>query len=398
MSAASSGSGSTPYVSATARWHASSCLRRRGAGRPRMQLDRGSMGGFVCRVEDQRPFRELRRELAVAPRGRRRCPGGSRLHPVVESLADVTSHSSYGSSGSSSVPPSSATTCSGSETGPSGRVENRRGRRLVQLRDCVPEPIRVDVQRDPGREPQPVALVDENRRRAGNGGEAATSEMDRLPQVRGAPLRVRLRPHHLGGGLTADGVIRGCEEQLQQSQTGRSFEGAAIDSPRQGRPGTPRASERARLHGRIVGHAWASEVAGAADFWAPGSRGIPSDRCPKSRRSVADLLSRLSGIVHIHEGALEIADVARLRGDGIRDLAWTAAFATTGDRRRRPVAGLGGRPGSSARGRRASRSCTWPAPAARSRASLSRRSISGPRRSTWPGPCSRRPQRPTSAR
>jgi len=42
--------------------------------------------------------------------------------------------------------------------------------------------------------------------------------------------------------------------------------------------------------------------------------------------SVADLLSRLSGIVHVHDGALEIADVTRLRADGIRDLAWTAAF------------------------------------------------------------------------
>jgi fructose/tagatose bisphosphate aldolase len=47
---------------------------------------------------------------------------------------------------------------------------------------------------------------------------------------------------------------------------------------------------------------------------------------PNVERSVADLLSRLSGIVHVHEGALEIADVARLRADGIRDLAWTAAF------------------------------------------------------------------------
>jgi fructose/tagatose bisphosphate aldolase len=47
---------------------------------------------------------------------------------------------------------------------------------------------------------------------------------------------------------------------------------------------------------------------------------------PNVERSVADLLSRLSGIVHVHEGALEIADAARLRADGIRDLAWTAAF------------------------------------------------------------------------
>ena len=39
----------------------------------------------------------------------------------------------------------------------------------------------------------------------------------------------------------------------------------------------------------------------------------------------------------------------------------------------------------SAPGRRASTSCTWPAPAARSPASPCRRSTSGPRRSTWPG-------------
>jgi fructose/tagatose bisphosphate aldolase len=48
---------------------------------------------------------------------------------------------------------------------------------------------------------------------------------------------------------------------------------------------------------------------------------------PNVERSVADLLSRLSGIVHVHEGRLEIVDAARLRADGIRDLAWTAAFA-----------------------------------------------------------------------
>jgi fructose/tagatose bisphosphate aldolase len=47
---------------------------------------------------------------------------------------------------------------------------------------------------------------------------------------------------------------------------------------------------------------------------------------PNVERTVADLLSRLSGIVHVHDDALEIADVARLRADGIRDLAWTAAF------------------------------------------------------------------------
>ena len=47
---------------------------------------------------------------------------------------------------------------------------------------------------------------------------------------------------------------------------------------------------------------------------------------PNVESSVADLLSRLSGIVHVHEGRLEVADPARLRADGIRDLAWTAAF------------------------------------------------------------------------
>ena len=48
---------------------------------------------------------------------------------------------------------------------------------------------------------------------------------------------------------------------------------------------------------------------------------------PNVEGSVRDLLSRLSGIVHVHEGAIEIVDPARLRADGIRDLAWTAAFA-----------------------------------------------------------------------
>ena len=47
---------------------------------------------------------------------------------------------------------------------------------------------------------------------------------------------------------------------------------------------------------------------------------------PNVESSVGDLLSRLSGIVHIHDGTLEVADPARLRADGIRDLAWTAAF------------------------------------------------------------------------
>ena len=68
------------------------------------------------------------------------------------------------------------------------------------------------------------------------------------------------------------------------------------------------------------------------------------------------------------------------------------------DDRGRAVARLGGEPGARRPRRRASRSCTRPAPAARSPASRSRRSTSGPRRSTWPGPSTRRPRRPTSAR
>jgi fructose/tagatose bisphosphate aldolase len=47
---------------------------------------------------------------------------------------------------------------------------------------------------------------------------------------------------------------------------------------------------------------------------------------PNVEGSVGDLLSRLSGIVHVHHGELEIVDPLRLRADGIRDLAWTAAF------------------------------------------------------------------------
>jgi fructose/tagatose bisphosphate aldolase len=47
---------------------------------------------------------------------------------------------------------------------------------------------------------------------------------------------------------------------------------------------------------------------------------------PEVSASVSDLLSRLSGIVDWHEGRFVVDDVARLRADGIRDLAWTAAF------------------------------------------------------------------------
>ncbi len=48
---------------------------------------------------------------------------------------------------------------------------------------------------------------------------------------------------------------------------------------------------------------------------------------PEVASSVSDLLSRLSAIVDWHEGRFVVDDVARLRADGIRDLAWTAAFS-----------------------------------------------------------------------
>jgi len=49
---------------------------------------------------------------------------------------------------------------------------------------------------------------------------------------------------------------------------------------------------------------------------------------PEVAGSVSELLSRLSGIVHPTAVGIEIVDAQRLRADGIRDLAWTAAFTT----------------------------------------------------------------------
>jgi fructose/tagatose bisphosphate aldolase len=46
--------------------------------------------------------------------------------------------------------------------------------------------------------------------------------------------------------------------------------------------------------------------------------------------SVAELLANLAGAARVEGGRLVIGDAARLRGDGIRDLAWTAAFTTDG--------------------------------------------------------------------
>ena len=47
---------------------------------------------------------------------------------------------------------------------------------------------------------------------------------------------------------------------------------------------------------------------------------------PEVAGSVTELISRLSGIIRPTETGIEIEDVARLRADGVRDLAWTAAF------------------------------------------------------------------------
>ena len=44
--------------------------------------------------------------------------------------------------------------------------------------------------------------------------------------------------------------------------------------------------------------------------------------------SVAALIDRLAGIVQLDGDQLDVPDEAGLRGDGIRDLAWTAAFTT----------------------------------------------------------------------
>ncbi len=47
---------------------------------------------------------------------------------------------------------------------------------------------------------------------------------------------------------------------------------------------------------------------------------------PHVATSASDLLARLAGILHIDDGLLDVEDEARLRDEGIRDLAWTAAF------------------------------------------------------------------------
>jgi len=48
---------------------------------------------------------------------------------------------------------------------------------------------------------------------------------------------------------------------------------------------------------------------------------------PNVATSVADLLSRLQGAIHLQGDRLVVDDADALRADGIRDLAWTAAFS-----------------------------------------------------------------------
>ncbi len=47
---------------------------------------------------------------------------------------------------------------------------------------------------------------------------------------------------------------------------------------------------------------------------------------PYVASSAADLLARVSGALHVAGGRVVVDDVAALRGDAIRDIAWTAAF------------------------------------------------------------------------
>ncbi len=51
---------------------------------------------------------------------------------------------------------------------------------------------------------------------------------------------------------------------------------------------------------------------------------------PTVASSIAELLTGLDGIVHVADDRLVVDDEARLRADGIGDLAWTAAFTTDG--------------------------------------------------------------------
>ena len=49
---------------------------------------------------------------------------------------------------------------------------------------------------------------------------------------------------------------------------------------------------------------------------------------PHVASSAADLLARVAGALHLEHDRVVIDDPARLRGDAIRDIAWTAAFGS----------------------------------------------------------------------
>ena len=59
---------------------------------------------------------------------------------------------------------------------------------------------------------------------------------------------------------------------------------------------------------------------------------------PHVAETPTDLLARLGGAAHVDGERLVVDDAAAFRGEVIRDLAWTAAFAEDGaDGRRSPT-------------------------------------------------------------
>src|SRR5258706_14844628 len=57
-----------------------------------------------------------------------------------------------------------------------------------------------------------------------------------------------------------------------------------------------------------------------------GPRGDRIGPMPTVAGSVSELLASLAGVARVENGRLVLEDAARLRSDGVRDLAWTAAF------------------------------------------------------------------------
>src|SRR3972149_5335559 len=67
---------------------------------------------------------------------------------------------------------------------------------------------------------------------------------------------------------------------------------------------------------------------------------------PHVASSAADLLAQVSGALHLEHDRVVIDDPARLRGEAIRDIAWTAAFGSDeGAVAVAPWLGRGGRSG-----------------------------------------------------